>query len=238
MLQEKQTVQQNQFMWLKPYNMLKLSQLIIQILSPLFIFLFSISLWLGIMFISEDFQQGENFKMIYIHVPFAWSCMINFIFLSFTSIIYLYSNHPILNILNRSYSVLGTLFTFNCLITGSFWGFPTWGTFWVWDARLTSVLILFFIYATHLLLIILKKDRIASIFSLVGLINLPIIKYSVDWWSTLHQGASLTESANTIHESIFTPMIIMFIALLLFSLLYSSIIIRLFLVKYRYKTFI
>mgnify|MGYP001073352029 CR=1 FL=1 len=217
---------ENQFQWLRPKTILKITKWAIELFIPLSRYLFFLSIILGVYVLAEDYQQGEHFKMIFIHVPFAWACMFLYVLVAFSGALYLFNNHPLLQITTNSFSFVGTLFTLCCLVTGSLWGFPTWGTFWVWDARLTSVLILLFIYLIHQLLIFIQKDKIASVFSVIGLINLPIIKYSVEWWSTLHQGASVTQSVNNIHESILLPMLIIFFCLILYALIMLSLSLR------------
>nr|YP_007890700.1 ABC transporter subunit C [Jakoba libera]AGH24194.1 ABC transporter subunit C [Jakoba libera] len=217
---------QSQYQWFQPTLLLTTSQRLLFALAFSTLFLIISSLTLGFFFTQQDAQQGEHFKMIYLHVPFAWICMLSYLLLCISSFLYLISKHPIFFQVSKSFSITGSLFTFSCLITGSLWGFPTWGTFWVWDARLTSVLLLFFIYSIHLLLCYSTKESTSCFFALVGMINLPIIKYSVEWWSTLHQGASITQSTHSIHESIFIPMFLFWIALLLYSSLVLLIHLR------------
>lgn len=211
------TKKQNQSQWFQPTLLLTISQRLLFVLAFSTLFFIICSLTIGLLFTPQDTQQGEHFKMIYIHVPFAWICMLHYLLLCICSFLYLITKHPLFFEVSKSFSIIGSLFTFSCLVTGSLWGFPTWGTFWVWDARLTSVLLLFFIYSIHLLLSYSTKESTSCFFSLIGMINLPIIKYSVEWWSTLHQGASITQSTHLIHESIFLPMFLFWIALLLYS---------------------
>ena len=145
-----------------------------------------------------DYLQGETVRIMYIHVPSAWLSLMIYSSMGICSIISLIWKHTLADIISRSCAPIGASFTLVTLITGSIWGKPTWGTWWVWDARLTSELILLFIYLGHIILSnafddFRKGDRNASILAIVGLINLPIIKWSVDWWNTLHQPASLTK---------------------------------------------
>jgi len=170
-----------------------------------------------------DIQQGENYRIIYVHVPSAWLCMLLYAILTLFSIIYLINKHPLIAIISKSISKVGAIFTLITLITGSLWGYPVWGTFWVWDARLTSVLILFFIYLAHLSVLhsmtnTAKSYQIGSIVAIVGFINIPIIKYSVDWWTTLHQGSSITQFKNTIDTSMLIPMLLMLISYILYTI--------------------
>ena len=169
-----------------------------------------------------DYLQGETVRIMYVHVPCAWlSLMIYSIMAvcSFTSIVF---KHTLTDIISRSCAPVGASFTLATLLTGSIWGKPTWGTWWVWDARLTSELILFFIYIGHILISNAyddkkKGDRNAAILTLVGIINLPIIKWSVDWWNTLHQPASISKfSAPSIDPSMLIPLIFMSLAFLAF----------------------
>lgn len=171
---------------------------------------------------TTDIQQGEYYRIIFIHVPAAWTCMLLYLILTVLSILFLITLHPILMILIRSTSILGGVYTLITLITGSLWGYPMWGTFWVWDARLTSVLILLFIYIAHILIIIrdmvsIKNSKVASYVAIIGFVNIPIIKYSVEWWTTLHQGPSIIQKQSAIDLNILTPLIIVFISYMLFT---------------------
>jgi heme exporter protein C len=160
-----------------------------------------------------DFQQGENYRIIFVHVPAAWMSIIIYLIISLTSFLFLVTKHPILNLFSQIGAQIGILFTLLTLLTGSFWGKPMWGTFWVWDARLTSVLILLFIYLGAIRLLELSPE-IGSIFICVGLINIPIIKFSVNWWNTLHQPSSITQFGVSIHVSMLLPILLMFLSFL------------------------
>lgn len=169
-----------------------------------------------------DYLQGESVRIMYIHVPSAWlSLQIYFIMAicSFTSLVF---KHTLADIISKSCALIGASFTLITLVTGSIWGKPTWGTWWVWDARLTSELILFFIYLGHILMSnsfddIRKADKNAAILTLIGIINLPIIKWSVDWWNTLHQPASISKfSSPSIDPSMMIPLLFMTLALFFF----------------------
>ena len=154
----------------------------------------------------------------YIHVPSAWLSLMIYSSMGICSIISLIWKHTLADIISRSCAPIGASFTLVTLITGSIWGKPTWGTWWVWDARLTSELILLFIYLGHIILSnafddFRKGDRNASILAIVGLINLPIIKWSVDWWNTLHQPASLTKFYTFIDSVMLFPLIFMALGL-------------------------
>ena len=159
------------------------------------LFLFSISAIL-IILLENDYYQGISFKIMFVHVPTAWLSLIIFFTMGVSSIIGLVFKSPTSFTISRALSPIGLIMSIIVLITGSIWGNLTWGTYWVWDARLTSMLILAFIYLGHILLLnsfdhFQKSDFAASILAIIGLVNLPIVKFSVDWWTTLHQGASV-----------------------------------------------
>ena len=180
----------------------------------------------------NDYQQGSTVRIMYVHVPSAWLAMLTFLIMTVYSIIGLAFKTPFSFIINSAVAPIGATFTLICLITGSLWGKPMWGTWWVWDARLTSVAILFFLY---LIVIFLKNsftndglgEKITAIFIIVGSINLPIIKFSVDWWNTLHQPASISKlSSPSIDPSMMRPLIIMAIAFALIALIIAIIRIK------------
>ena len=159
------------------------------------LFLFSISAIL-IILLENDYYQGISFKIMFVHVPTAWLSLLIFFTMGVSSIIGLVFKSPTSFTISRALSPIGLIMSIIVLITGSIWGNLTWGTYWVWDARLTSMLILAFIYLGHILLLnsfdhFQKSDFAASILAIIGLVNLPIVKFSVDWWTTLHQGASV-----------------------------------------------
>ena len=158
---------------------------------------------------------------MYIHVPSAWMSLMTYMIMTIYSIVALAFRIPFGFIINTAVAPIGAVFTLICIITGSLWGKPMWGTWWVWDARLTSVAILFIIY---LIIIFINnsfenravREKIVAIFILIGSVNLPIIKFSVDWWNTLHQPASISKlSKPNIDPSMMTPLIIMTLALML-----------------------
>ncbi|MDC0056757.1 heme ABC transporter permease [Alphaproteobacteria bacterium] len=197
-------------------------------MTPLII-LSIISLTIGLIFAfylsPNDYQQGSTVRIMYVHVPSAWLALLIFFIMTVYSIIGLAFKTPFSFIVNSAVAPIGATFTLICLITGSLWGKPMWGTWWVWDARLTSVAILFMLY---LIIIFLKNsftnenlgEKITAIFTIVGSINLPIIKFSVDWWNTLHQPASISKlSSPSIDPSMMRPLIIMTIAFTLIALI-------------------
>ncbi|MDJ0945067.1 MAG: heme ABC transporter permease [Kiloniellales bacterium] len=154
-------------------------------------------LYLGLFASPADYQQGETVRIMYVHVPAAWMALFVYTVIAGASATALIWRHPLAHIAARAAAPLGAGFTFLALATGSLWGKPMWGTWWVWDARLTSVLILFFLYLGYMALSNAFEDaargqRAAAILALVGFVNVPIIKFSVDWWNTLHQPASVT----------------------------------------------
>ncbi|MBV8456549.1 MAG: heme ABC transporter permease [Acetobacteraceae bacterium] len=161
------------------------------------IVLTTVGLVWGLFFAPADWQQGDAVRIMYIHVPAAWLASAGYAALAVCSAISLVWRHPLADLAALEIGPVGAGFTAMCLITGSLWGQPTWGTWWVWDARLTSVLVLFFLYLGHITLIRAFDNpergyRAAAILALVGAMDLPIIKFSVDWWNTLHQPDTIT----------------------------------------------
>ena len=163
----------------------------------------------------DDYQQGATVKIMFIHVPSAWLSMFIWSVMSVAALGTPVWRHPLADVAARAAAPIGALFTLQCLITGSLWGRPMWGTYWVWDGRLTSVLVLFLMYLGVLALWRTIEDpsraaRAAAVLTLVGAINLPIIKFSVDWWSTLHQPASVLRLGGpSIHPSLLAPLFAM-----------------------------
>ena len=179
-----------------------------------------------------DYQQGLTVKIMYIHVPSAWLALLTYAIMTIYSIIGLAFKIPFSFIINKAIAPIGAVFTILCLISGSMWGKPMWGTWWVWDARLTSVAILFIVY---LLIIFLNqtfenrevREKTIAIFILIGSINLPIIKFSVDWWNTLHQTASISKlSAPSIDMSMLQPLLIMTIGFSMLGLIIAILRIK------------
>ncbi len=162
-----------------------------------------------------DYQQSETVRMMYVHVPAAWMAMFCYVALAASSAVVLIWRHMVADIVAKSTAPIGACFTFLALATGSLWGKPMWGTWWVWDARLTSVLILFFLYLGYMVLYNAFDEptrgaRAAAILAIVGVINVPIIKFSVDGWNTLHQPASVVKmDGPAIHSSMLTPLLLM-----------------------------
>ncbi len=180
-------------------------------------------LWLS----PADWQQGETVRIMYVHVPMAWLAMGGYTMLAIASLMSLIWRHPLADLFARELSPVGALATALCLATGSLWGRPLWGTWWVWDARLTSVLVLFFLWLGHAALTRAFEDqergaRVGAILALVGIVNIPIVKFSVDWWNTLHQPASVTRlDAPGMHVAILYPLLTCAIG---FSLLFGAVV--------------
>ncbi|MEJ1159801.1 heme ABC transporter permease [Prosthecomicrobium sp. N25] len=162
----------------------------------------------------DDYQQGATVKIMFIHVPAAWLAMFSYSVMALSSLGTLVWRHPLADVSAKAAAPLGAAFTFVCLVTGSLWGKPMWGTWWVWDARLTSVLVLFIMYLGLIALWQtledpIKAGRAAAVLTLVGIVNIPIIKFSVDWWNTLHQPASVFRlDGPTIHASMLWPLLV------------------------------
>jgi heme exporter protein C len=182
--------------------------------------LFAAGLALALIGSPPDYQQGETVRIMYVHVPAAWMAMLVYTLVAAASAASLVWRHPLGEVVARAASPIGAGFTLVALVTGSLWGRPMWGTWWVWDARLTSFLVLFFLYLGHIALANAFDDfgrgqRAAAILAVVGVINLPIIKFSVDWWNTLHQPASIARFARpAIDPAILTPLLVMAAAFL------------------------
>ena len=169
----------------------------------------------GLFFSPPDYQQGETVRIMYVHVPSAWMAMFVYTVMAVSCAAGLIWRHPLAHVIAISAAPIGACFTAVCLATGMLWGKPMWGTWWVWDARLTSVLILLFLYLGFIALSnafdsTMRGDRAAAILALVGAVNVPVIKFSVDWWNTLHQPASVTKAAMpSIHVSMLIPLLAM-----------------------------
>jgi heme exporter protein C len=162
-----------------------------------------------------DYQQGESVRIMYVHVPSAWLAMAGYSTIAISSAFALIWKHPLADLIARAASPIGASFALLCLVTGSLWGKPMWGTWWAWDARLTSVLILFFLYLGHMALLNAFDDpargaKAAAILALAGFVNVPIIKFSVDWWNTLHQPASVSKMGMpSIDPNMLLPLMLM-----------------------------
>jgi heme exporter protein C len=178
-------------------------------------------LYMALFVAPPDYQQKDTVRIMFVHVPTAWWSMAGYALLAALGAALLVWKHPLAALMARAAAPVGAAYAATCLITGSFWGRPMWGTWWVWDARLTSMLVLFFLFLGHIALSRAfdspeRGDKAAAILALIGVINLPIIKFSVDWWNTLHQPASVMKlSGTTIHPSILVPLLVMGVAFLM-----------------------
>ena len=179
-------------------------------------------LYLGLVHAPPDYQQGESYRIIFIHVPSAWMSMFVYVVMAVAGGIGLVWRMKLADVVAASCAPVGASFTFLALVTGSLWGKPMWGTYWVWDARLTSELILLFLYLGYMALQSAFDDRrtasrASAVLALVGVVNIPIIHYSVVWWNTLHQGASVTRmDVPAIHWTMLVPLLLMALAFKLY----------------------
>ncbi|KZD10494.1 heme ABC transporter permease [Oceanibaculum pacificum] len=189
--------------------------------------LLAAGLYLGIFASPADYQQGETVRIMYVHVPSAWMAMACYTSMALASAVALIWKHPLADLAAQETAPIGACFTAVALATGALWGQPMWGTWWVWDARLTSVLVLLFLYLGYIALVNAFDDpqrgaKAGAILALVGWVNVPIIKFSVDWWNTLHQPASISRlDAPAIHPSMLTPLLLMALA---FMLLFATLL--------------
>src|SRR5579859_402282 len=187
----------------------------------------AVGTWLALFVAPPDYQQGESVRIMYVHVPAAWMASFVYATMAVASAVGLIWRHPLADIAAQSGAPLGAGFTLLCLVTGSLWGEPMWGTWWVWDARLTSVLVLFFLYLGYIALVNAFDEptrgaRAGAILALVGIVNLPIIKFSVDWWNTLHQPASVVKLGGpSIDVSMLVPLLVMVVG---FTLLFVTLL--------------
>ena len=184
----------------------------------------AVGLYLALLVAPADYQQGDSVRIMYVHVPAAWMALAVYLFVAVASAVALVWRHPLGEIAAAAAAPVGAAFTFVCLATGSLWGRPMWGAWWVWDARLTSVLVLFFLYLGYIALVHAFDEpgrgaKAGSVLSLVGVVNLPIIKFSVDWWNTLHQPASVMRLGGPrIDPSMLAPLLVMAVGFLLLFL--------------------
>ena len=209
-----------------------LIQKLIKFINSIFFLVLVIGLTFALVLSPPDYIQGDSVRIMYVHVPSAWIGLACFSFITLLSILNFIFKIKNFYFINKSIAPIGLLFTCLAIITGSLWGRPTWGTWWAWDARLTSMLVLMLFYIFYILVFKIFKEenliiKVSSIVAIIGSINLPIIKYSVEWWSTLHQPASIKISgSSTIHPTMLLPLM----AMLFVFLLYAALI---FLMKYK-----
>ena len=213
----------NIFLWIEK---------LISFINSIFFILLLIALSFALIFSPPDYLQGDSVRIMYVHVPSAWIGLASFTCIALLSMVNFIFKIKNLTLITKSIAPLGLMFTCLAIVTGSLWGQPTWGTWWVWDARITSMVILALFYFFYIISHKFISDestanRTSSIIAIVGLINVPIIKYSVDWWNTLHQPASIKlAGTSTIHSSMLTPLLLMFLVLFLYCAL-------IFLMKYK-----
>ena len=205
---------------------------IINFINSIFFVFLLIALSFAIIFSPPDYLQGDSVRIMYVHVPAAWISLASFSCIALLFILNFIFKIKNFVLIAKSIIPIGLMFTCIAIITGSIWGQPTWGTFWAWDARITSMVILSLFYIVLIFVNKLineedKANKISSLVACLGLINIPIIKYSVDWWNTLHQPASIKiTGASTIHSSMLMPLLLMFFVLILYCAL-------IFLMKYK-----
>lgn len=203
------------FGYANPTRFMKLSAALLPWVGGVTVLLTALGLYLALFDSPPDYQQGETVRIMYVHVPAAWMGMFCYVSMAISAAIGLIWRHPLAELAAKATAPIGAAFTFLALVTGSLWGRPMWGTWWVWDGRLTSVLILFFLYLGYIALVEAFDDpgrgmKAAAILALVGCVNIPIIKFSVDWWNTLHQPASVVRMGGpTIDASMLAPLLVM-----------------------------
>ncbi|MEY9779413.1 heme ABC transporter permease [Sinorhizobium fredii] len=208
-----------------PTRFLALADRVLPWFAALTVLFFAAGLWLS--FTTEgDYQQGETVRIMYVHVPSAWLSMMCYTVMAISALGTLVWRHPLADVSARAAAPIGASFTFLALVTGSLWGKPMWGTWWVWDARLTSVFVLFLMYLGLMALNRAMDDparsaRVSAVLVLVGFVNIPIIKFSVEWWNTLHQPASVMRlDGPTIDPEFLWPLIVMAVG---FTLLFFTL---------------
>ncbi len=198
---------------------------LINFINSIFFILLIIALTFALILSPPDYLQGDSVRIMYVHVPSAWIGLATFTAIALLSIVHFVFKIKNLNLITKSIAPIGLLFTSLAIITGSLWGQPTWGTWWAWDARITSMVVLLIFY---LLLIFAHKlieeedkaNKVSNIIAIVGLINIPIIRYSVDWWNTLHQPSSIKiDGTSSLHSSMLLPLMLMLLVLLLYCAL-------------------
>ena len=220
------------FSLLSPSNIFYWIEKLISFINSIFFIFLIVALSFALIFSPPDYLQGDSVRIMYVHVPSAWISLASFTCIALLSIANFIFKTKNLIIITKSIAPLGLMFTCLAIVTGSLWGQPTWGTWWAWDARLTSMFILALFYIGYIVShkFILQEERankISSIIVIIGLINIPIIKFSVDWWNTLHQPASIKlTGTSTIHSSMLMPLFLMFFVMLLYCAL-------IFLMKYK-----
>ena len=208
-----------------PSKILSLDNKLINGLLFLMILIVLVGLVYALFISPPDYIQGDAVRIMYVHVPSSFIALGCFGFIGMASILNLIFRIKFVSLMAKSLAPVGCIFSLVSIVTGSLWGKPTWGIWWVWDARLTSMAILFLFYLAYIFTWQFvnnfeKANKITSVIGIIGLFNLPVIKYSVDWWNTLHQSSSITlTSAPTIHYTMLVPLIIMFLGMVIYSLI-------------------
>ena len=215
-----------------PSKILSLNNKLINTLLIIMILIVLVGLVYALSISPPDYIQGDSVRIMYVHVPSSFIALGCFGFIGIASILNLIFRIKFVSLMAKSLAPVGCIFSLISIVTGSLWGKPTWGIWWVWDARLTSMAILLLFYLAYIFTWKFvnnyeKANKISSVIGIIGLFNLPVIKYSVDWWSTLHQPSSISlTSAPTIHYTMLIPLIIMFLGMVIYSLI-------IFLMKYK-----
>jgi heme exporter protein C len=198
---------------------------LINFINSIFFVLLIIALTFALILSPPDYLQGDSVRIMYVHVPSAWIGLAAFTSIALLSILNFIFKIKNLNLITKSIAPLGLMFTCLAIITGSLWGQPTWGTWWAWDARITSMVVLSIFYILFILAHKLieqedKANKVSNIIAIIGLVNIPVIKYSVDWWNTLHQPSSIKlDGTSSIHPSMLLPLMLMLLVLLLYCAL-------------------
>ena len=217
---------------LNPSRIIHWIDKLINFVNSIFFIILIVALTFALILSPPDYLQGDSVRIMYVHVPAAWIGLATFSCIALLSLLSFIFKIKNLTLITKSIAPIGLMFTCLAIITGSLWGQPTWGTWWVWDARITSMVVLTIFYILFILTNKLikqeeKANKISSIIAIFGLINIPVIKYSVDWWNTLHQPASIKlDGTSTIHSSMLAPLMLMLLVLLLYCAL-------IFLMKYK-----
>ena len=198
---------------------------LINFINSIFFILLIIALTFALILSPPDYLQGDSVRIMYVHVPSAWIGLAAFTSIALLSILNFIFKIKNLNLITKSIAPLGLMFTCLAIVTGSLWGQPTWGTWWAWDARITSMVVLSIFYILFILAHKLieqedKANKVSNIIAIIGLVNIPVIKYSVDWWNTLHQPSSIKlDGTSSIHSSMLLPLMLMLLVLLLYCAL-------------------
>ena len=213
------------FNLINPSKIFNWIEKLIGFINSIFFILLIIALMFALLLSPPDYLQGDSVRIMYVHVPSAWIGMASFTSIALLSLLSFIFKIKNLNLITKSIAPIGLLFTCLAIVTGSLWGKPTWGTWWAWDARITSMIVLCIFYILFILSHKLieqedKANKVSNIIAIIGLVNVPIIKYSVDWWNTLHQPASIKiDGTSTIHSSMLLPLMLMLLVLLLYCAL-------------------